>query len=62
MKTKGDLIIDAGYLRAVIDAADFIDNENGCGNHPKLSNIVTGLIHVAAAMAERLEDGLDELA
>ncbi|RJE83654.1 hypothetical protein [Paracoccus onubensis] len=62
MKTKGLLQLDAMYLRLVIEAADFIDNENAGGDNRNLSSIVTGLIHVAGKMAAQLEDGFDELA
>lgn len=62
MKTASDLWIDAGYLKNVIRAADFIDNENSCGNNRDLNAIVTGLIHVAGRLAEELDDDLSRLA
>ena len=56
------LHMDAMYLRMVIDAADYIDNDNASGDDLKLGSIVTGLIHVAGKMAAQLEDGFDDLA
>ncbi|WP_182912730.1 hypothetical protein [Paracoccus onubensis] len=53
--------MDAMYLRIMIDAADFIGNENGGGGDRKLGSMVTGLIHIASKMAAQLEDGLDDL-
>lgn len=62
MKTASDLVVDIGYLKAVIDAADFIDDESvGSGDMHK-ANLVTSLIYIAAAMAGEMQNDIENLA
>ena len=62
MKTASDLVIDIGYLKAVIDAADFIDNEDACSVDLHRRNMITSLIHVAGHLAAAMQDDIEELA
>lgn len=62
MKTASDLVIDIGYLKAVIDAADFIDNESAGSGDMHKANLVTSLIHVAAALAGDMQNDIESLA
>ncbi|TNH41263.1 hypothetical protein [Paracoccus haeundaensis] len=62
MKTAPDLALDMSYLRAVIDAADFIDNEAAGSDDTRLHGLVTTMIYLAAKMAEDVEAGVYKLA
>lgn len=60
MKDRSSLALDAGYLRAVIQAADMIDHENCTGEKRDMQELVSCLIHVAGRLALDLENDLYE--